>query len=546
MNMQRTTIGTIRPGGGLKVHSRSENYPLSPKTIDTVSEICVQALTEAGADKKDIIRVRLSLEEILGVWLEPLAGAMVHVDCGQKFGRAYLRVSVDGPTIDPWNDEALVLSSRMLSQAGLSFTYAYKDGKNCLVCNPKKKKSSMGQLAWLLGAVFLAAFLGFALRRAPAMQSAALSVTEPLFNMILGALRAVSSPLVFLAVCCGIVSIGDLTMVGRVGKKLILRMVAGTFVLAVVMALAGCLLFPIASEAGGGIKGNYSAIYQMVLDIVPSDIVSPFLNGNALQLVFLGICVGAALLILGERVSAAQNTLLQVNEAVQFLMSVLGKIIPLFVFLSLFNLILSDFDSGFSSLFKVFAITIPVCFILTLFYVFVAAVRLKVSPILLIRKMLPTFLIALTTASSAAALATNLETCVKELGIPKKVADFGIPLGQVLYKPGFVVGLFALGLCMAESYGIPITPMFLFTSVLTTGLLSMALPPIPGGALSVFTIMYAQLGIPGEALALAVAGNAILDFFMTAAGVACLQVQVTLAAKSVGMLDENKLKRSMS
>ena len=33
---------------------------------------------------------------------------------------------------------------------------------------------------------------------------------------------------------------------------------------------------------------------------------------------------------------------------------------------------------------------------------------------------------------------------------------------------------------------------------------------------------------------------------MTAAGVACLQVQVTLAAKSVGMLDENKLKRSMS
>ena len=544
MNMQKTPTGAIKPPGeGLKVTSRSENYPLSAKTIDTVSEICVQA----GADKKDIIRVRLSLEEILGVWLEPLAGAMVHVDCGQRFGRAFLRISVDGPTIDPWEDEALVLSSRMLSQAGLSFTYAYKDGKNCLVCNPKKKKSSMGQLAWLLGAVFLAVFLGLAMRRAPAMQSAALSVTEPLFNMILGALRAVSSPLVFLAVCCGIVSIGDLTMVGRVGKKLIFRMVTGTFALAAVMALAGCLLFPIASEAGGSeITGNYSAIYQMVLDIVPSDIVSPFLNGNALQLVFLGICVGAAFLILGERVSAAQAALLQVNEAVQFLMSVLGKIIPLFVFLCLFNLILSDFDSGISSLFKVFLITVPVCFVLTLFYVFVAAVKLKVSPTVLIRKMLPAFLIALTTASSAAALATNLETCVKELGIPKKVADFGIPLGQVLYKPGFVVGLFSLALCMAESYGIPITPLLLFMSILTVGLLSMALPPIPGGALSVFTVMFAQLGIPSEALALAVAGNAILDFFMTAAGVACLQVQVTLAAESVGMLDENKLKRSMS
>ncbi len=530
------------------ISNRSETFNLSAQAIDAVSAVCVQTLSEAGADQKDIIRIRLSLEEILGVWLESesLAGAPVHVDCGQKFGRAFLKISVDGPAMDAWEDnEALILSSRMLSQAGLSFTYAYKNGKNCLVCNPRKKKSSMGQIAVLFGAVVLAAFLGAAARRFPTIQAGALSVTEPLFNMILGALRAVSSPLVFLAVCCGIVSIGDLAVVGRVGKKLLLRMIVGTFVLGTVMALAGSLLFPVAAEAGNEISGNFSEIYQMVLEIVPSDIISPFLNGNALQLVFLGICVGVALLILGERVSTAQNTLLQINEAVQFLMSALGKIIPLFVFLSLFNLVISDFDSGFSSMFKVLAIAIPGCLLLTLFYVFWAAARLKVSPVLLMRKLLPTYLIALTTASSAAALATNLETCVKELGIPKKIADFSIPLGQVLYKPGFVVGFFAMILCMAESYDIPITPLFLFMSILTIGLLSMAVPPIPGGPLSVFTVMFAQLGIPGEAIALAVAINAILDFFMTAAGVACLQVQVTLAADSVGMLDEKKLKKNM-
>ena len=528
------------------VNNRSETFSLTAQTIDAVSEICVQTLSEAGADKKDIIRLRLSLEEILGVWLEALEGALVHVDCGQKFGRSFLKISVDGPVMDAWDNEALVLSSHMLSQAGLSFTYAYKNGKNCLICNPRKKKSSMGQIAVLFGAVVLAAFLGAAARRFPTIQAGALSVTEPLFNMILGALRAVSSPLVFLAVCCGIVSIGDLTVVGRVGKKLILRMIAGTFVLGAVMALAGCLLFPVAEEAGNEISGNFSAIYQMVLEIVPSDIISPFLNGNALQLVFLGICVGVALLILGERVSAAQNILMQINEAVQFLMGALGKIIPLFVFLSLFNLVISDFDSGFLSMFKVFAIAIPGCLLLTLFYAFWAAARLKVSPVLLMRKMLPTYLIALTTASSAAALATNLETCVKELGIPKKIADFAIPLGQVLYKPGFVVGFFPLALCMAESYDVPITPPLLVMSVLTIGLLSMAVPPIPGGALSVFTVLFAQLGIPGEAIAIAVSVNAIMDFFMTSAGLACLQVQVALAADGVGMLDEKKLKRSMS
>ena len=528
------------------VSNRSEKFNLSEQTIDAVSEICVQTLSEAGADKKDIIRIRLSLEEILGIWLESLKGALVHVDCGQKFGRAFLKISVDGPVMDAWEEdnEAFLLSSHMLSQAGLSFTYAYKDGKNCLICNPKKKKSSMGQMALLLCAVVLAVVLGAAARLFPAIQTAALSVTQPLFDMILGALRAVSSPLVFLAVCCGIVSIGDLTVVGKIGKKLISRMVTGAFAVGAVTALAGCLLFPVAAKAGNEISGNFSGIYQMVLGIVPSDIISPFLEGNALQLVFLGICVGAALLILGERVSAAQNIMMQVNEAVQFLMGALGKTIPVFVFLSLFNLMLSDFDSGFASLFKVFAIAIPGCLLLTLFYVLVLAVRLKVNPILLIKKMLPTYLISLTTASSAAALATNLETCVKDLGIPKKVADFAIPLGQVLYKPGFVVGLLMLTLCMAEYYNIPITPQLLIMAVLTTGLLSMAVPPIPGGALSVFTVMFVQLGIPEGAIALAVAVNAILDFFMTSAGVSCLQVQVALAAHSVGMLDENKLKRS--
>ena len=526
------------------VSNRSEKFSLSEQTIDAVSEICVQTLSEAGADKKDIIRIRLSLEETLGIWLESLRGAPVHVECGQKFGRAFLEISVDGPGMDVWEDnEAFLLSNHMLSQAGLSFTYDYKNGKNCLICNPRKKKSSVGQMALLLCAVFLAVVLGAAVRLSPKIQTAALSVTQPLFDMILGALRAVSSPLVFLAVCCGIVSIGDLTVVGKIGKKLILRMVAGTFILGAVMALAGCLLFPVAAKTGSEISGNFSEIYRMVLEIVPSDIVSPFLNGNALQLVFLGICVGAALLILGERISAAQNIMMQTNDAVQFLMGALGKIIPLFVFLSLFNLMLSDFGRGFSSLLKVFVIAIPGGFLLVLFYVLVGAARLKVNPILLMKKMLPACLIALTTASSAAALATNLETCVKELGIPKKVADFAIPLGQVLYMPGFVVGVFSLVLCMAEYYNVPITPRFLIMSVLTIGILAMAAPPIPGGALSVFTVLFAQLGIPDGAIALAVAVCAVLDFFMTSASIACLQVQVTLAAHNVGMLDENKLKR---
>ena len=97
---------------------------------------------------------------------------------------------------------------------------------------------------------------------------------------------------------------------------------------------------------------------------------------------------------------------------------------------------------------------------------------------------------------------------------------------------------------MAEHYSVPITPQFLIMSILVVGFLSMAAPPIPGGAISVFTVLFVQFGVPGGAIALAVAVNAVLDFFLTGANLTCLQMQVMLAANDVGMLDEKKLKKS--
>ena len=52
----------------------------------------------------------------------------------------------------------------------------------------------------------------------------------------------------------------------------------------------------------------------------------------------------------------------------------------------------------------------------------------------LIKKLLPTFLIALSTASSSAAFGTNIESC-KALGIDKKLINFGVSIGQIIFMP---------------------------------------------------------------------------------------------------------------
>lgn len=122
------------------------------------------------------------------------------------------------------------------------------------------------------------------------------------------------------------------------------------------------------------------------------------------------------------------------------------------------------------------------------------------------------------------------------------LAHFAVPLEQVLYMPSVAVAFVATCLCMAENFGTAITPAWLLTMIVVTGLLSLAMPPIPGGALTCYTVMFTQLGIPGEALALAVAINSMIDFMATASNLTCLQVEVTTVAGQLGMLDTKCLR----
>ena len=523
---------------------KRKSFRLSPETVDLLSQELAASLTEAEVDRMDIIRLRLSLEEILESWASVLPEAPVVFCAKKRMGKQLIEIRVEGREIRSDDmPESRFLSSRLLAQAGLTLMQSYQNGENRLtVCPPRKRK--LGQMQKLLLAIAAAVCLGLVQRLFPVgVQAGIRSVTDPLFTLILNLLRMISSPMIFLAICSGIFNIGDMSVMGRIGKKVIGRIVLLTFLVGA--AAAGCLvwLFPLELSAGSEAASGFSAIFQIVLDIVPPDIISPFLNGNTLQIIFLGTAAGAALLILGDRAAIVRAFVEQVNEVVQFLMGAVGDLIPLFVFFSLLGLLDSDFGSELTGVLKAIVITYAFCPLVCLAFIVILAVRYRVSVRLLFKKLLPTFLIGLTTASSSAAFATNLETCEKKLGIPPALVHFAVPLGQVLYMPGVTVAFAAICLCMAENFSVAVTPAWLLTMIVVTSLLSLAMPPIPGGALTCYAVMFTQLGIPGEALALAAAITSMIDFIATATNLACLQVEVAAVSGKLGMLDEECLRK---
>ncbi|MBR4959020.1 MAG: cation:dicarboxylase symporter family transporter, partial [Phascolarctobacterium sp.] len=99
--------------------------------------------------------------------------------------------------------------------------------------------------------------------------------------------------------------------------------------------------------------------------------------------------------------------------------------------------------------------------------------------------------------------------------------------------------------CMAEVYGVTISLNWLLTALFISVVLAIATPPIPGGSLTCYTLLFLQLNIPAEAVPIIIAVEVIMDFICTAVNLLCLQTELVELAGDLNMLDYAKLRKPM-
>ena len=109
--------------------------------------------------------------------------------------------------------------------------------------------------------------------------------------------------------------------------------------------------------------------------------------------------------------------------------------------------------------------------------------------------------------------------------------------------PSGAIQFFIISLCTGQSFGTEITIVWIIISIITSTILAIATPPIPGGGLSCYTILFTQLGIPSAGIALVISIDLLMDAFLTACNLAFLQTELVLSAKKLNLLDEAKLRK---
>lgn len=519
---------------------------LSASAVDAFSGYIREFLSALKLSSRDISRYTVSAEEILLNYLEKNYGeAKIRLSVGKRFFRNFIQLEIEGDADNLYHsdtNEYSVLGNQILQSLGLSPEYSYSGGKNTYFFRIKKKSiNPFLSLVISLASAILAGFGGLFIPDG-ARNIILDSFLVPLHDTFLNALGCIAGPMVFLSVAWGIYGIGDASTLKRIGKRLITGYIGTVSVCAVVVGALFIPLFSLNFSASSDTFSELSSILSMFLGIIPKNIFSPFTEGNTMQIIFLAVIIGTVMLFLGQKTTAVAKAVEQINYIVQFLIEAISKLVPYFIFIIIVKMIWSDSFSVFAKVGKMFGLFILAVIIMLILVITYTAIRNRVNPMLLIKKGIPTFLIAITTASSAAAFGTNIKACRTQYGISDTVSSFGLPLGMVTFKPATALSYLVISLSFAEIYKVSISPAWFIMMLLTSIILSLATPPIPGGAITAYTVLLTQLSIPSTALAIVLACDTIFDFINTGCDQFLLPFAIINQSGKLGMLNNDMLK----
>ena len=523
-------------------HSIRRDFTLSGKDIDEAVGEVAAYLERRFADKPERLRIRLAVEEQLLDWQGFLgADAGLSLDCRRRLGRPSVRLSAQGPRYRKAPDAEPTLSDKLMADMARCPRSRYSGGANVTTFYLPRRPIGVGMRVLLAALLGLAC--GFAAKAAlPAQACADIStaILSPLFDTLLGIISMLAGPLIFLCIFCGISGSTNMESFRRVGKMSLVGNFAWAFLALVLSFAVSVPLFGMGLAASGAASSGSGKVLSLILGVIPGNLVEPFSQGNTLQIIVIAVAFGVVALKLGD---ASARIVALANEAKQLvgaLMTWSVTLLPCLVFLTLVQNILQDSVAPLLGCWLPFVVAIVLMLLLACARVVVSARRMRRPLAEVVRAVAPATCIAFATCSSSSVFADMLDTCKRRLGVPEEMADVCVPVGVILSRYSSVVEFVVVPCYFAVQTGAETSVAWFIVFAVSAFLMSFALPPISGGALAVVNGLFLQLGLPAEAIAMAMVLDVGFDFFATATGIVAAQVHAGEIAARCARADERR------
>jgi len=366
-------------------------------------------------------------------------------------------------------------------------------------------------------------------------------------DLFMKLLRMIIVPLVLTSIISGVASVGGGKALGRLFSKTL-----GYYVLSSLLAVMVSLTMVnlIRPGVGANMTGTTqqelpeletaTSPVELLLDIVPENVIQAAAGADMLALIFFSIVFGAALTTLPDK---TRNIVTELFEALfqtmMRLTSGIIKFLPIGVFALITKMVATTGFDAFKPL-ALYAVTIGSGLTIHLFVTLpiLLLVLGRIAPRIHFANMREPLLIAFSTSSSGATLPVTLNTVEEKVGVSNKVASFVLQMGATVNMDGTAIFECAGALFIAQVLGFDLTIMQQGIVVLTALLASIGAAAVPSAGLVVIFIVLEAIGLRGPNVNLIVGSmlaiDRPLDMYRTAINVFSDSCGAAIIARSEG------------
>ncbi|PMQ11598.1 Proton glutamate symport protein [Pseudomonas sp. AD21] len=354
------------------------------------------------------------------------------------------------------------------------------------------------------------------------------NVLQPAGDIFIRLMKMIVVPIVFACMVVGIAGNGDGKSLGRIGTKTILYFFAVTTLAIIVGLIIGNILQPGAGTDLASLKAvevnvaqgaTSHGFAQVLVNIIPDNIVDAMAKGSLLPVLFFAVMFGFGVSKLDEeRKKPLVDTLRAVSEAMFKVTSMIMAYSPIGVF-GMIAVTVANF--GFSSLFPLLKL-IMVSYIAILFFAIVVLGGIArfagINLFALIRHIKDELILAFSSASSAAVM-PQLMVKLETFGASRSLVSFVVPIGYSFNLDGASLFLGIGTLFVAQLYGIDLTLSHQALLVVTMVLTSKGAAGVPGFMFVILSATLASAGLPLEGIAFIAGVYRLMDMPTTALNV---------------------------
>ena len=543
-----------------------KRFELSEKGIMEALEFLGAELPRKKVSEKDIIKTRLLAEECLFKLAKDAAeGTTFEIWIRSVLGNVTTKIKCKGKEIDfsdalalsgndfknafdeEMDDSAIETIQNMLLK-GFADKFKISRKKNMNYIDIITKKDTQMTLYITLSAIVLAVIIGLFMRLCLSetiYNGFCNNVLQPLKTIYMNLLSMIVGPVVFFSMITCMMQFSDMRSFGRIGGK---TMGIYTFTSAIA-AIAGIGIFYLIQP---GTEGSFVSMItsqdtpntaisflDTIIDIFPSNIVGSFYENNVLQILIMGLFMGVAANLIGEKGKVLQNFFEAMNDMFLAMVLLLAKLIPLITFCSVMILILTTGTDALISLLALIGTLLAGLVVMVFTYSIMIVLTAKVSPFPFLKRYIPTALNVFSLSSSSASMPLNMDFC-KNIGISQRVYSFTIPFGATINMDGAMIALMTGVLFMAKTFGVTIDTSHIIMLIVSGMLLSMASPGVPGGSLVACTVLLKQMGVPMDCLPLVMVYLTVTDMICTVSNTTGDVAASVIVASTEKLLDKNK------